>query len=319
MKNKRWILLFYIFMYFVCCGHSFWPLQKRNKNEAKSLFNPRPGSSQKKDISRPVKRIFREEDIVISQDTIWSGKLEIEQVVLVKKGAELTISPGTELFFSGPKIESDDVHAIHGGGIKVEGRIHAEGTVDKPIIFSGKNEVPGGWGNIFLTYSQDNVFTYCIFEYANFAIHAHFSSLNISNSLFANNNEGCRLGFSQAVIKNSIFRLNEARGINFRAGRHEIINNSIVANRVGIFIYENGNQSKIFSNNIFNNAEYNLQLGDFHKENVTMSNNYWGKVPDYDKLIHDKNDDENIGKVEIIPLIEEEIHWENEEKVKILR
>lgn len=302
MKSKRQVL-FLIIVYFFCSGHSFWPYKKQKENNSKKISLDEANK----------------EDLVISNDTTWSGKLEINRVVFIKKGVSLTISPGTELIFSGPGIETDDVHAIQGGGMKVEGRIKAEGTKDKPVIFTGKEKKRGGWGNIFLTYSQDNIFTYCIFEYANFAIHAHFSSLKISRSLFENNYEGCRLGYSQAIIENNVFRLNESRGINFRAGKNEIKNNSIVANRVGIFIYEKGGQSKIESNNIFNNAEYDLQLGDFHKEDVNAANNFWGKGTDHDKIIHDKSDDENLGKADFKPVIEEEINWKDDMAVKNLR
>ncbi|MDD5772281.1 MAG: NosD domain-containing protein [bacterium] len=305
MINRKWVL-FYIFVYFICSGHSFWPYQKQKEN-----------SSPQKSSSGPDE--FPKETIIISEDTTWSGKLEIRQVVLIKKGVSLTIAPGTELIFSGAKIKTEDVHTIQGGGIKVEGKIIAAGTKDKPIIFTGKEKYRGWWGNIYLTYSQDNIFTYCIFEYANYAIHSHFSSLTVSHSLFENNYEGCRLGYSQALIENCVFRLNESRGINFRAGKNNIRNNSIVGNRVGIFIYEKGNQSDIVLNNIFNNAEYNLQLGDFHREDVKVSKNFWGKKADHDKMIHDNKDDNNLGKVEYLPVIEEEIHWKDDTIVKNLR
>lgn len=303
MRNKNWIF-FYIFIYFICSGHSFWPYKKENNPSEKSVS----GSDE-----------LPKESIIISQDTTWSGKLEIRQIVLIKKGVCLTITPGTELIFSGVKTATGDAHTIQGGGLKVEGKIIAAGTREKPVIFTGKEKSRGWWGNIYLTYSQDNIFTYCIFEYANYAIHSHFSALTISHCLFENNYEGCRLGFSQANIENSIFRLNESRGINFRAGKNNIRNNSIIGNRVGIFIYEKGNQSDIISNNIFNNAEYDLQLGDFHKEDVKVSNNYWGKKADYDKIIYDKKDDENLGKVEFFPVVDEEIHWKDDTLVKKLR
>ena len=77
--------------------------------------------------------------------------------------------------------------------------------------------------------------------------------------------------------------------------------------------------STIISNNIFNNAEYNLQLGDFNKENINIPNNFWGEKTDYYELIHDKKDDEYIGKVEIMPVTEKEIHWNDEMTVKKLR
>ncbi|MFH1288062.1 MAG: NosD domain-containing protein [bacterium] len=288
MRAKKWII-FYVFVFFISSGHSFWPFKKQAR-----------------------------EDIIISHDTTWSGKLKIEQVVLIKKGARLTIKPGTELIFSRgdrPGV-TDDVHIIQGGGIKVEGKIVAVGTADNPIVFTGMEKSPGGWGNIYLSYSQDNIFTYCIFEYANFAIHSHFSSLTISHSLFENNNEGCRLGFSEGLIKNNIFRLNKSRGINFKAGKNDIKNNSITANHVGIFIPEKGDQAKIVFNNIFNNKKYNLQLGDFHREDVNAPKNFWGKEIDYDKFIYDKKDDEKLGDVGFLPVAEEKICWGDEDVVR---
>lgn len=218
---------------------------------------------------------------ISSGHSFWPLK---KQVVLVKKGTCFTIKPGT-------RIETDS--------IKVEGAIVAIGTADMPIVFAGTE--------ICLDYSQSNVFTYCIFEHADLAIHAHFSSLTISNSLFENNNEGCRLGFSECLIENNIFRFNKSYGINFKAGKNSIKNNSIIMNRVGVFITENGSQSEIVSNNIFNNVEYNLQLGDFHREDINAPGNFWGKEIDCGKFIYDKEDDQNLGKVNFLPVVKEEI------------
>jgi len=84
----------------------------------------------------------------ISENTTWSAdkKYVLKGFVYVKSGVTLTIEPGTVI--KGDKATKGTLIATRGG------KIMAEGTVDKPIIFTSNQEAgarrEGDWGGVIL-------------------------------------------------------------------------------------------------------------------------------------------------------------------------
>ncbi len=71
-------------------------------------------------------------DKFISEDTVWSGRILIDGIVKVAKGATLTISPGTDIAF----VRRDaDAHGLGDAVLAVEGRLMAVGTREQPICW----------------------------------------------------------------------------------------------------------------------------------------------------------------------------------------
>lgn len=80
--------------------------------------------------------------------------------------------------------------------------------------------------------------------------------------------------------------------------------NTIRENQTGIFCAEGVQKEIIQNNNICENSEYNLALGELQGE-VNAQNNYWGtdKPAGIEKKIFDREDSEYIGKVIYSPFL----------------
>ncbi len=82
-------------------------------------------------------RVYRKG--VIERDTTWEGEVRIEGQTVVKRGATLTILPGTTVKFLW---SDEDGDAIGDGELNCEGRIVARGTKESPIRFTSAREAP---------------------------------------------------------------------------------------------------------------------------------------------------------------------------------
>ena len=80
----------------------------------------------------------------ITQDTTWSGEVELTKHVFVGSGATLTIEAGTKI------LGNDKTSLV----ITAEGKIDAVGTADNPIVFTSAKDpgsrASGDWGGVVL-------------------------------------------------------------------------------------------------------------------------------------------------------------------------
>ncbi len=232
----------------------------------------------------------------------------MDGVVHVRKGATLTILPGTRVAFVSRQLAGADEHeGFTGSGIRVDGRIVAEGTADKPIAFTVADAppAPGRWDKILFSFSTGSRFDNCTFEGARYAFHAHFSEIAVRRCLFRDNEEGVRLGQSRVTIADSVFTRNEVRGINFRECRNEIRGNLVVGNGDGIFLHSKDSASVIRGNAIYGNRGFDLRLGDLHADDIDASGNWWGtpREDDARRRVFDGRSLEGIGSVRLSPVL----------------
>jgi len=244
----------------------------------------------------------------VERDTVWSGEVRVDGVVHVRKGATLTILPGTRVAFVPGRIGTVDEHeGFAGSGIKVEGRIVAEGTEGKPILFTaaGAPPGPGSWDKILFSFSSGSRFDRCTFEGARYAFHAHFSEISVRRCLFRDNEEGVRLGQSRVTIEESVFTRNEVRGINFRECRNEIRGNLVYENGDGIFLHSKDSASVIRGNAVYGNRGFDLRLGDLHADDVDASGNWWGTPREEEarRKVYDGRNLEGLGTVRLSPVL----------------
>ncbi len=266
-------------------------------------------------------------DTIIQQDMTWSGTIDIRGVFVVGRGATLTIQPGTTVRFHKIDTNSD---GIGDAEIRVLGRILARGTQKKPITFKSaeKNPAPRDWSYILIFASaRKNFFQYCLFRDAFTGLQVHFSTAEVSDSVFMHNNEGLRFGRARlkiahnAILKNNI-------GIRFTRmeGPVEIIGNTITGNRTGIFLapssqnivdfFEPGRTGRpwneghleIKGNTIFANRDYDLNLGVKQKWDLAITGNWWGTTePDaIMEKIFDRSRDSALGSAIFQPVLEAE-------------
>jgi len=248
------------------------------------------------------------EILYIETDTAWSGDVRVAGVVHVRKSATLTILPGTRVLFAKRTFpQAGDSHeGFVGPGIRVEGRIVAAGTEEKPVLFTSEGTAaPGSWDKILFTFSEGNRFERCVFEGARYAFHSHFSGIEVRDCVFRDNEEGVRLGTSRVRIEGSVFTRNLVRGINFRECRNTILRNLVYGNGDGIFLHSKTEGSVVRENAIYGNRHFNLRLGDLHAGDIDVSGNWWG-TGDEDavrRTIHDGATTPGVGAARIAPVL----------------
>jgi len=245
---------------------------------------------------------YKDGDIIAS-DTTWQGRVVVEGVVFIPEGVTLTIEPGTVVAFNKSNASYSESGTsevlIPGSGIRVEGRIIADGRRDGWITFTSSmnDPAPGYWGCLFFDHSKGSVFRYCRMEYSAYTLHSHFSSFDVSRCIITNNEDGSRLGVSRASFDHCDILNNTGKGLNFRQCRNTVTNCNITGNREGIFLNEKDAVCAIENNNIYDNNGMDLRLGEFHAEDVKLAGNWWGTA-DATAIkahVYDKEDDPAIG------------------------
>lgn len=244
----------------------------------------------------------------VERDAVWSGEVRVDGVAHVRQGATLTILPGTRVAFVPGRVGTADEHeGFTGSGIRVEGRIVAEGTEGKPIVFTtaGAPPAPGSWDKILFSFSAGSRFDNCTFEGARYAFHAHFSEISVRRCLFRDNEEGVRLGQSRVTIADSVFTRNEIRGINFRECRNEIRGNLVYENGDGIFLHSRDSASVIRGNAVYGNRGFDLRLGDLHADDLDASGNWWGTPREEEarRKVFDGRNLQGLGAVRLSPVL----------------
>jgi parallel beta-helix repeat protein len=104
-----------------------------------------------------------------------------------------------------------------------------------------------------------------------------------------------------AEIRGSTFE-NNSIGIRAYLGNAVIRDNTIRKNEVGIFVREKGGGLLITNNNIHNNSDYGIRVGDFNNENVNARGNWWGGV-EPSGVIFDEKNEPGIGAVLVDPVL----------------
>jgi len=260
---------------------------------------------------------------VIKSDAVWSGNVTVRGVVVVGRGATLTITPGTTVLFE--KVDSNN-DGIGDSEIRVLGKLLARGTYEAPILFQSAAAKPQrkDWSYIlFFTSGEVSVVEHCVIKHGFSGLQAHFSTVNIANVTFQDNHEGMRFGRAKLSIKNNRFIGNDI-GIRFTRmeGPVSITFNEIRENRIGIFLVPSGQNTQDFFepdrsgkpwntgrllikyNNISDNSWYNVSLGEKQFWDLDMSENWWG-TSDLLKIrqtLFDKRRDADLGSVILEPL-----------------
>lgn len=220
----------------------------------------------------------------ISSDTIWRGNIIINKNTSVMANATLNIAPAATIQFA------------RNTGLLIKGRMLAMGKPDEKIVFTSiDKKAASDWEEIQLEYATGSVISNCVFEYATWGLHSHFTNLSISDSLFTKNFGGMRFRSGPVEIKRSVFEQNSI-GIRSYIGNAAIKENIITRNETGIFVREKGGGLSITRNNIFDNSSYNIRVGDFNNEDVPAQDNWWGSAEPLTTLF-DGRSEPGIGNI----------------------
>lgn len=170
----------------------------------------------------------------IIKDTVWSGTVFIDGVVTVFQEITLTIEPGTTVMFKKVDTNGD---GFGENEIYIQGEVVAEGTKERPIIFTSAEKVKnaGDWVAINMMVSEDkkNIFKNCILEYSYNGFHAHFSTMNLIDCEIRYSLLAVQFQDSTVSIKGCNIHDNN-QAIQFRDSSLDIEGTWIKDNNVGI-------------------------------------------------------------------------------------
>ncbi|MBI5191801.1 MAG: right-handed parallel beta-helix repeat-containing protein [Nitrospirae bacterium] len=242
----------------------------------------------------------------IDSDTTWSGTVVLRGQNTVKKGATLTIEPGTVVKFVWI---DDDGDNIGDGELNVEGRIIARGTKDNNILFTSGQENPKvkDWTFLMISVNKDSLVEYCTFEYAFTGVQVHYSTATIRNNIFRNNFEGVRFSTTDVMIANNYFTGN-TYGIRYesRGSKTTVTKNLFKGNEYAFFpVQKCSSTVRIFGNDILDCERYYVNMGYNQREELDYTNNWWGTTDpgEIASGMFDAGKDETLGRVVFEPFL----------------
>jgi hypothetical protein len=204
----------------------------------------------------------------ITQDTDWTlvdSPFIVSDNITVNPDAKLTIESGVQVSFGG------------NFSITVDGRIIADGTEDRTILFTSNdvNASRGDWGTIQINGTQQSSITNCIIEYGQTGVTLEGGSLNLQNDLVRHNLNGIVLNGGSTIIENDHIINNTMDGINI-AGDTQVTaqDNVVSSNGNGIDLTGNltGNVN-IAQNNILLNGQSGILLEAGAYDNMSIIQN----------------------------------------------
>ncbi len=247
---------------------------------------------------------------VIATDTTWSGTVILRGQNVVKKGATLTLLPGTVIKFEWIDEDGDE---IGDGELNVEGRIVAKGTRDKLITFTSARENPKmkDWTFIMISTSWDSILEYCLVEYAFSGAQIHYSTCTVRDCIFRYNWEGIRFSTTECVLHNNDF-IGNASGIYYQShgSRATVNRNRFRDNWYAVFAPARCSSTVRFTDNNFEGStRYNVNFGDEQLKDLDFTGNWWGTT-DREKILasfYDRQIDPKLGRVLFEPFLSEPV------------
>lgn len=246
---------------------------------------------------------LRLESGILEGEIRWSGRVEIRGVLLVNRGAHLTIDPGTEVIFLHVDEDGD---GIGDGELNVLGRLTALGTPSRPIVFRADREGRKGWTFLHLSGNRASSISNCVFRDAFTGIQLHYVEADVSNCLFTGNHEGLRYSTIRGGIRHNTFRDNGV-GIRFEGRQSSVLveRNSFEGNGIAVFPVTRGSREDRFRRNNFSSRDYNVKLGFEQEGDLDFSDNWWGtesREGVYESIF-DGRTDPSLGTVEAEPFL----------------
>lgn len=232
----------------------------------------------------------------IEADITWyagASPYVIENDVVVRDKAILTIEPGTEVL-------------SRGGALVVEGRLQAQGDGEHLIQFAAAEGVERWAGIRFANVKEkENSVKFIRVRKAIVAITCEASSPRIEACELTDNDTALAIvgAFSAPVVtgntihkntqaaviisdgakptlSNNGIQDNDSEGIVVRSAAPDILNNAITKNRGGGILVL-GAQANVRENNLTDNGPFDLK-GEMTGESVSALNNWWGSTQGLD-------------------------------------
>ena len=114
---------------------------------------------------------------VLTEDVTWRGTIHVKGFVVVAPQATLRIDPGAVVRFTATAAQPLP-------NLVVQGRLHAVGTSDQPVVLISdlSRPVRGSWGGVILISTEkNNLLEHCRIEYAETGIDVRFSTVTLKS------------------------------------------------------------------------------------------------------------------------------------------
>lgn len=206
---------------------------------------------------------------VLKKSMVWDSKMNpivVTSDVIVPDSFSLDIKAGCDIRFDGYFM------------IMVKGRLLANGTQEKPIVFTSNSSEPASsdWnGIIFSGAKSGGALNFCKIRYA-FKNLVWKTNATISECVFSDNNYALYFSFSKSskVLKNKFFKNNY--GIYCDYSSPEILGNKIVENQYGVYCILSSSPI-IGQNDITANIEKDIHLDEAMgaNDNENINNHVW--------------------------------------------
>jgi parallel beta-helix repeat protein len=208
----------------------------------------------------------------ITEDTDWTlvnSPFIVSNNTSLYPGATLTIESGVEVRFGS------------GFSLTVEGKLVANGTVDKIITFTSNrlDKSAGDWNIIEFTGAQVSSLVYCNVEYGN-GILVNNGNVNIEDCNLRLNVNGINMMSGSISVKNTEIANNTLSGVNIAGGTVTFESNTVNFNGDGITLA--GSSTSNIMKNVINENKYAgiaMTAPDFSNtsiQNNTLSANSYG-------------------------------------------
>lgn len=213
---------------------------------------------------------------------ILRDEVLLREPYLVKEGETLYVAPGTRIHVEIEK-KADDEGEVQ--AFLIRGKLIIDGEAQHPVLVTGAR----GWGEIYMEGALA-VVRHARIENASWAFHIHGGISLIEESDISNNAGGIRTYQRGMYIKDCTFTGNGV-AIRYWDGGPTVKSSYIGGNRVGVF-FRQGSSTALFRNNVIDNREYNLKVGDFATGRPDLRFNFWGSRDriEIDKKIFDGRD-----------------------------
>ncbi len=203
----------------------------------------------------------------IKEDTRWCGTVLVGQNLLVPRGVSLTLDPGTRIQFKAYRGYKDPDRRLR---LRVEGRLIAQGTRDKPIFFTSTSEEArnGDWSMVKLVSAAGSRIRHSVFEFAQHGLNIWNTDVALDRVVIRFNNwEGLYAENSCAVtLRNSRIYGNGYNCIAVEQAVRLSVEGSYVANCGTSGLHLDASKARV-EGNLFEGSQEGLTLdNDAHAE-----------------------------------------------------
>ncbi len=208
----------------------------------------------------------------LTEDVNLRGNVLIKGYLVVAPQATLRVEPGAVIRFAATGTKNTAARLV------IQGRIHAVGTADKPIVFTSDRSTParGDWGGISLVASEKrNQLEHCRIEYANTGLETQFSTVSLKMVSVGWAHTGFLMRDSVTHINGGVFS-NSDIGFEMHDSELDMKELTVSACKRGIVMFKSA--ASISSCKITNNEQFGL-LSDECRIRITaveLSGNGYG-------------------------------------------